>query len=101
MQFTHIYDDYNRRESNMNWPCVHKFPDKWQKHFNQVIDNVIRPQLQSTPLSKWTSTSHQQWIHFIDVDSGTVTNETGSGSTYHVDISLDHRQKILGIKNNV
>ena len=63
----HIYDGYNRRESNMNWPRVYKFPDTWQNIFNQVIDNVIRPQLQSTPLSKWTSTSHQQWIHFIDV----------------------------------
>ena len=27
----HIYDGFNRRESNMNWPCVYKFPDKWQK----------------------------------------------------------------------
>jgi len=71
-----ILQGKNYRTSSYNWPTPHDLPKKWYDIFIDVIKSVIRPQLQSTPLGRWTSVGHQKWKYFIDPNTDTITTST-------------------------
>ena len=65
----------NNRCSTINWPNVMTLPDKWMDIFRMVINQVIKPQLQSTPLGKWISQGHQRLYQLNTTTGKIVTND--------------------------
>lgn len=47
-----IFLGNTHRQSQLHWPNVMEVPNSWLEIFNNVLQNVIQPQLQSTPLGK-------------------------------------------------
>ena len=70
-----VLNGVNNRCSTLNWPNVMTLPDKWMDIFCMVINQVIKPQLQSTPLGKWISQGHQRLYQLNTTTGKIVTND--------------------------
>ena len=49
------------RNSSWKWPRIGKLPKSWTEIWQSAITNIIEPILNSRPLGRWTSESHQIW----------------------------------------
>ena len=60
---------------------------------------MIRPQLQSTPLGKWTGQSHQRWIHFVNIKTMEKVSQSDiNDAIIEADIETDNKEKFWDVK---
>ena len=69
-----ILKGHNPRKSTLNWPQVMKLPPSWIDTFRNILINVIQPQLQPTPLGRWTEPGHQKFLTYADITNTDIVS---------------------------
>lgn len=86
----------NARGSELNWPNMMDIPKSWYEIFQNVLKNVISPQLQSTPLGPWIDEGHQSFENYVD----TASNQTiGSDEYKGLDPNTKCRYNAIDVEN--
>ena len=93
----HISNGIHCRKSKYYWPQKQHLPKKWQNMFNDVIRNIIREKLRSTPLGKWESDGHKKFHYGTDANGIVLKNDGKSKIGHEIDFDST-RSKIFGIK---
>lgn len=60
-----ILSGINNRQSTLHWPNSLAFPPAWISIWAYILNTIVQPRLQASPLGSWVAETHQTWLSTI------------------------------------